>query len=320
MRGTQRRKNKVAIIGAGSVGATIAYNLSLKGSAIELVLVDIDVDKANAERLDILHGIPLGKTVHVTCGDYEACSDAEVAIITAGAKQRAGESRVDLLNRNASIARSMASSLKDAGFDGILLVVTNPVDVLTYIIQRESGLPATRVIGSGTILDTARLREYLAGYCSVSPLNIHGYVLGEHGQTSFPAWSLTTVGGLAVDAFARQIDKDPVADGLYRNARDYVRGAAGAIIAAKGSTYYAVAQAVSVMVEAVLRDEKRILPISTVVEKFRDFREVTFSYPAILGAEGLVHRIEVRLSEDEERDLEASIGYISENIRKAEDM
>lgn len=308
--------NKIAIIGAGSVGATIAYNLSIRGTANTIVLVDIDKTKAEAERMDIQQGNPLGRAVRVVAADYDACQDADVAVITAGAKQRPGESRVDLLARNASIARSMAASLRDSGFSGILFVVTNPVDVLTTIIREETGFEASRVIGSGTVLDTARLREFLAGYCDVSPINVHAYVLGEHGETSFPAWSLTRVGGLRADEFARFRGRDPEADDLFSVAAKSVRDSAGAIIAAKGSTFYAVAQAVAVMVEAVLRNENRILPVS-VVDTYEGVSDVSFSYPTVVGAAGAVQRLPVVLSDDEKSALRRSVEFIAQNTKDA---
>ncbi len=310
--------NKIAIIGAGSVGATIAYNLSIRGTANTIVLVDIDKTKAEAERMDIQQGNPLGRAVRVVAADYDACRDADVAVVTAGAKQRPGESRVDLLERNTSIARTMASSLRDSGFSGVLFVVTNPVDVLTTIIQEEVGFPPSRVIGSGTVLDTSRLREFLAGYCDVSPINVHAYVLGEHGETSFPAWSLTRVGGLPADEFARVRGRDPDADDLFAVAAKSVRDSAGAIIAAKGSTFYAVAQAVAVMVEAVLRNENRILPVS-VVDRYAGITGVSFSYPTVIGAEGAVQRLPVVLSADEQQALRSSVEFIAKNTAEARD-
>ena len=195
------KTSKVAIIGAGSVGATLAYNLSLKGAVTEIALIDSNREKAEAEILDISQGASLGRPVKMEATGYEACRDAGIVIVTAGARQRPGETRVDLLERNVAIMKSIAHSTFDAGFDGIFLLITNPVDVLTWVTFAESGFPASRVIGSGTTLDSGRLREYVARHCRVNPQNIHGYVLGEHGDTSFPAWSLLTVGGIHFDEF-----------------------------------------------------------------------------------------------------------------------
>ena len=195
------KASKVAIVGAGSVGATLAYNLALKGAVTEIALIDSNKEKAEAEVLDIKQGASLGRSVKIEATDYDACRDSSIAIITAGARQRPGESRVDLMERNVAIMKGIVHSVKDTGFQGILLVITNPVDVLTWVAFAESGFPASRVIGTGTTLDSARLREYVARHCRINPQNIHGYVLGEHGDTSFPAWSLLTIGGIHFDEF-----------------------------------------------------------------------------------------------------------------------
>lgn len=311
------KKNKIAIIGAGSVGATIAYNISNRGLANEMVLVDLNAEKAEAEVLDITQGMALGNTTNIYAAGYEACGDAEIAIITAGAKQRPDESRPELMDRNVSIMKSMVRSLMESGFRGVILVVTNPVDVLTYVAYRESGLPYRQVIGSGTVLDSARLRTFLARHCSVNPQNVHAYVIGEHGDTSFPAWSNITFGGIRAGDYC-EICRDGCDDGdLKERATEYVREAAGKIIQAKGSTFYAVAQAVATITQAVLRDERRILPVTGVAREFDGFRETAFSYPRIVGKDGVVKELVYNLTEEESTQLHHSIGFITENIEKA---
>ncbi|AFG38325.1 L-lactate dehydrogenase [Spirochaeta africana] len=316
-------KNKIAIIGAGSVGATIAYNLSNRGLANEMVLVDVNREKAEAEVLDITHGMPLGSTANIYAAGYEACGDAEIAIITAGAKQRPDESRVQLMDRNVGIMRSMVGDLMASGFGGVILVVTNPVDVLTFVAYRESGLPAHQVIGSGTVIDSARLRTFLSRSCSINPQNVHGYVIGEHGDTSFPAWSNVTFGGVGVQEFCQDCDAGCGDDELRRQATEYVRQAAQTIIKAKGSTYYAVAQAVAIITQAVLRDERRILPITAVMSGFEDFREVAFSYPHFVGKNGIATdagingRLRYELTAEEQEQLRTSIRYIIGNTEQA---
>lgn len=316
-------KNKIAIIGAGSVGATIAYNLSNRGLANELVLVDVNREKAEAEVLDIAHGMSLGSTLNLYAAGYEACGDAEIAVITAGAKQRPDESRVDLMDRNVKLMKDMVGDLMKSGFHGVLLIVTNPVDVLTYVAFRESGLPPHQVIGSGTVIDSSRLRTFLSRRCSVNPQNVHGYVIGEHGETSFPVWSNVTFGGVRVKEFCRDCLEGCNDEDLRQEATEYVRGAAHQIIRAKGSTYYAVAQAVAIITQAVLRDERRILPVTAVIKDFDGFREAAFSYPHFIGESGIVRdagmkgRLRYDLDDREQELLRASISYIIENTERA---
>jgi L-lactate dehydrogenase len=249
--------------------------------------------------------------------DYAACADATIAIITAGARQRPGESRVDLLGRNVAIVKSIVHSALEGGFRGIFLLITNPVDVLTWVTHAESGFPATRVIGTGTTLDSARLREYVARRCRVNPHNIHGYVLGEHGDTSFPAWSLLTIGGINIDEFCPSCGACSDLAEFKAHAGEEIRKAAYRIIEAKGSTCYAIAQAASLIVETIVRDERRILPVSTVRRDFRGVPRTAFSFPAIIGREGVVRVLQYRLSAEEEERLLASARFVGENIENA---
>jgi L-lactate dehydrogenase len=308
------KTSKVAIIGAGSVGATLAYNLSLKGAVTEIALIDSNREKAEAEILDISQGASLGRPLKMEATGYEACRDSGIVIITAGARQRPGESRVDLLERNASIVKSIVRSTLDAGFAGIFLLITNPVDVLTWVAYEESGFPASRVIGSGTTLDSARLREYVARHCRVNPQNIHGYVLGEHGDTSFPAWSLLTVGGIHFDEFCPVCGSCGALSDFKANAAEEIRRTAYKIIEAKGSTCYAIGQAASIIVESIVRDERRILPISTVRKDYKGIARTAFSFPNIVGHEGSARVLDYELPPDEEELLLASARFVGENI------
>jgi len=306
---------RVAIIGAGSVGATLAYQLSVQALVPEIWLIDAAPAKAEAEALDIAQGTPLGNTVRVQAGGYEGCREAGIAVITAGAKQRPGESRLDLLGRNAALMRSITASVQGAGFRGILLVISNPVDVLTWLVREQSGLPAARVIGSGTILDSARLREYMSRHCRVSPQNVHAYVLGEHGDTSVPAWSSLSIAGVRLADFCPTCGHECRMLQVKEEARRYVREAAGAIIRAKGSTYYAIAQAVSVLIRAIVHDERRVLPVSTVHEEYRGVRDTAFSLPTLVGAGGAEQVLEMSLSAEEDEELAASARFVAEAIR-----
>ena len=315
--GVEADIGKVAIIGAGSVGSTLAFNLSLRGASTEIALIDSNMQKAEAEIMDIKQGASLGRPVKIFASDYAACRDCGIAVITAGARQKPGESRVDLLGRNTGIVKSIVHSVCDAGFEGIFLLITNPVDVLTWVAFAESGFPASRVIGSGTTLDSARLREYVARHCRVNPQNIHGYVLGEHGDTSFPAWSLMTVGGIRLDEFCPACEACADLESFKATATEEIRQAASRIIEVKGSTCYAIAQAASVIVEAIVRDERRILPISTVRAKFKDIQKTAFSFPAIIGREGVAKVLDYPLPADEQEKLLASARFVAENIGKA---
>jgi L-lactate dehydrogenase len=312
---------KVAIIGAGSVGATLAYNLTIKGIVDELALIDVNTEKSEAEVLDILHGMPLGQPVDVYASDYGGCTDAAIAVVTAGAKQKPGETRIQLLGRNAGIVREIVRSIMASGFRGILLMISNPVDALTWVAHtvacKEGGLEPSRVLGSGTVLDSSRFREFLARRCGVNPMNIHGYVLGEHGDTSFPAWSLTTIGGASLSEYCPICEKACDASALRAEAQEYVRAAAYRIIQAKGATYYAIAQTASVIIQAVLRNEKRILPVSTVRMGWRGIGRTAFSSPTIVGAGGAERVLDLPLAAEDDGLLVASARFVGSVIDEA---
>jgi L-lactate dehydrogenase len=311
------KHGKIAIIGAGSVGATLAYNLSFKGAVTEIALIDANREKAEAEILDIKQGASLGRPVKIEAADYDACRDCAIAVVTAGARQKPGESRIDLMERNVGIVKSVAHSVLDSGFQGVFLLITNPVDVLTWVTFAETGFPASRVIGSGTTLDSARLREYVARQCRVNPQNIHGYVLGEHGDTSFPAWSLLTVGGIHFDKFCPACGACGDMEEFKARAATEIRQAADRIIQAKGSTCYAIAQAASIIVEAIVRDERRILPVATPREDFHGIRHTAFSFPTIVGAEGAARVLDYELPTEEQESLLASARFIAENVSRS---
>ncbi len=313
----ERTHGKVAIVGAGSVGSTIAFDLAVRGSVTEIALIDTNREKAEAEILDIKQGASLGRPVKIEAAGYEACGDSELVIITAGARQKPGDSRVDLLERNVAIVKGVVHSALDAGFSGIFLVITNPVDVLTWVTHAESGFAPSRIMGTGTTLDSARLREWVARRCRVNPHNIHGYVLGEHGDTSFPAWSLLTIGGISMDEFCASCGACTDLEEFKANAARDIRTAAYKIIEAKGSTCSAIAQAASLIVETIVRDERRILPVSSVRVDFRGVPRTAFSFPAIVGREGIVRVLQDRLSPQEEESLLASARFVAENLARA---
>ncbi len=309
-----RGATRVAIVGAGSVGATLAYQLCVQGLVPDIALIDTNHEKAEAEALDIAQGTPLGRTVRIRAAGYEACRDADIVVITAGAKQKTGETRLDLLGRNATLTRAIAASVVEAGFGGIFVVISNPVDVLTYLVWEQSRFPKERVIGSGTMLDSARLREYISRHCRVSSQNIHAYVLGEHGDTSVPAWSLLTIAGVRLSEYCPTCGKGCTLLEIREEAVKYVREAAYAIIRAKGATYYGIAQAVSLLIQAILRDERRILPVSTVHGDFHGILDTAFSLPTLVSRNGAEKVLAVTLSAAEETELEASAKFIGQAI------
>ena len=305
------RKNgtKIAIVGTGYVGATTAYTLMLSGLATHISLVDINLGKAEGEALDLQHGMPFCQPALIDFGGYEQCEGADMVIITAGANQKPGETRMDLTEKNLAIFRQMIPEIVRHSGDAVLLVVTNPVDVLTLETIRLAGLPAGRVIGSGTVLDTSRLRYLLSAHANVDPRSVHTYVLGEHGDSEFPAWSLTNIAGQRLDVYCKGcgLCKEGImTDELRSRFADEVRASAYRIIEKKGATYYAVALAVRRICEAVLRDEKSILTVSSLLTGQCGLNDVCLSLPCIVGAQGVERTLDVELSVDELSALHAS--------------
>lgn len=305
---------KVGIVGMGNVGATIAYTLLLSGVTSELVLIDLNRDRAEGEAMDLRHGIPLCPPTDVHIGGYEDLTDADVVILTAGVGQRDGETRIQLLRRNRDVFAAIVPSIVKYAPDAILLVVTNPVDILTKVAQELSGLPPERVIGSGTVLDTSRLRYLLSQTAGIDATNIHTYVLGEHGDTEFVAWSLTTVAGMAFHNFCHDCGLE--FDAAYRQAvEDEVRGAAYEIIRRKGATYYAVAVAVHRIVRAILRNEESVLTVSVGVKgRYGGLPDVCLALPCVVGGGGIDRVIEVALDQEEMKKLHHSANVLDEAL------
>jgi L-lactate dehydrogenase len=307
------KTHRVVIIGVGRVGATAAFALLHTGLVAELVLIDQDPARAEGEAMDLAHATPLLTPCRVWAGGYDDVRAADIAIVAAGrASASRDESRLDLVGDNVRVAEAIVAQLDAAGFTGILLVATNPVDVLTRVAQLRSRLPAARVIGSGTVLDTARLRHLLAEQCGVDPRSVHGYVLGEHGDSEIAAWSTTTVGGLPVAHFARQqgVTLDPEAI-LAR-----VRGAAPAIIERKGATNVAIAAALARLVSCILRNERSVLMVSTLLTGQYGEQDVCLSVPCVLGARGIARVIELDLTGEERAGLHASAEILRATLRR----
>jgi L-lactate dehydrogenase len=302
---------RIAIVGAGAVGSTLAYALMIRGQADEIVLIDLNRAKAEGEAMDLRHGLPFVRPVDVHVGDYADCAGADIVAITAGAASRPGETRLDLASRNVEIFRQIVPAIVRHNSEGILLVVTNPVDVLTHLTLILSGRPANKVIGSGTVLDSARFRYLLAEHCGVDPRNVHAHVIGEHGDSEVPVWSLANIAGTRLTEYCVVCRQD--CDGIPRREIFHqVRDAAYEVIKRKGATYYAVGLSVAYIVESILRDQRSVLPVSSLMQGQYDLEDVCLSLPAVVGREGIVQVLELPLDEEEVVGLRRSATVLQE--------
>jgi len=304
---------KIVIIGAGRVGATFAYTLILRGLVGEIGLVDLDRKRAEGEAMDLGHSVPLSHPVRVCTGSYSDCGDADIVMIAAGVSQRQGESRLDLLKRNAAVFEDVIPNVVKANPNTILLIATNPVDIMSYVAWTLSGLAPQRVIGSGTVLDTARFRYLLSRHLSLDPRNVHAYVLGEHGDSEVAVWSRTTVGGLPLAEYCRKTGTSLSAEHRSSIERG-TRNAAYEIIARKGATYYAVATALLRVSECILLDQRSVLPVSTLVPPEYGLGELYLSLPSIVGRRGVERTLEVPLDEAEDRAIHRSAELLGETL------
>ncbi len=296
---------KIGIVGSGFVGSTAAYAMVLQGVGSEFVLVDINHKLADAQAQDILHATPFARPARVIAGDYEALKGADIVVIAAGVAQKPGETRLQLLGRNAEVFADVVPKVVKNAPDAILLIATNPVDVMTQVATRLSGLPPERVIGSGTILDTARFRALLGEYLGVSPQSVHAYVLGEHGDSEVLIWSEAKVGGVSVFDFAERINR-PITEEVRKQIDDGVRLAAYRIIEGKGATYFGIGAGLARLARAILSDERAMLTVSILTEEIEGVKEVALSLPRIVGRQGVVTTLPVKLSENERLALRRS--------------
>ena len=308
-------RGKVVVIGAGAVGSTTAYTLLLGGLFQEIVLIDINKDKAEGDALDMAHGVSLVKPVTVFAGDYSDCKDADIVIITAGAPQKPGQTRLDLLKDNVEIYKKIIKSImKYAPSDVILMPVSNPVDILTYVTYKLSGLPKNQVLGSGTVLDTSRLKYMISRKTGVDARNCHTYIIGEHGDSEVAAWSVTNIGGMTMNEFCKYTGKCDLND-LDRMYNE-VKNSAYEIIRKKGATYYAIAVAVARICECIAGDENSILTVSGIFEGEYDIRDVALSVPTMVGGNGVERIYEVPFSKEEMKGLRDSAATLSELLRE----
>lgn len=289
---------RVAIVGAGNVGATCAYALLMSGRAAEIVLIDANQARAEGEAMDLNHAVPFGAPSRVWAGSYADCAGAAVTVITAGAAQKPGETRLDLVKKNTAIFKSIVPQVAQHNPNGIILVATNPVDVLSYVAWKLSGLPAARIIGSGTILDTARFRYLLSQYYGVDPRSVHAYIIGEHGDSEVPVWSLANIAGMRLTDFCclQDVKFDQAKmDEIFVQTRD----AAYDIIQRKGATYYAIGAGLMRIVEAILRDQSTVLSVSSLIDQYYGIDDVYLSLPAIVDRGGVEALLRLPLEEME---------------------
>ena len=306
---------KVGIVGCGFVGSTAAYTLVLKGLVNELVLIDINAKMAQAHAEDILHATPFARAVRVVAGDYSLLERADVVILCCGVGQRPGETRLQLLERNAAIFSGVVGQVLRYARDSILLVASNPVDIMTHVTLKLSGLPPEKVIGSGTILDTARFRAFLGEHLGVSPSSIHAYVLGEHGDSEVLAWSGVKVGGVPIADFAQQMGQDLTEEVIDRIG-DGVRRAAYRIIEGKGATYFGIGAGLAHIIQTIRDNGRRILTVSGLTRDVAELKGTCLSLPRLVGAGGTMAEFRPELSVGEDEDLRSSAVILREAVEE----
>ena len=310
-------RGKIVIVGSGFVGSTTAYTIMCGGLFSNIVIIDIDRDKAEGDAMDMSHGVSFVRPVTVKSGGYEECSDADIVIITAGANQKVGETRLDLLKKNTSILKNIVTEImKYAPDDVILLTVSNPVDILTYVTWKLSGLPKNQVIGSGTVLDTSRLKYMLSTHTHVDARNCHTFIIGEHGDSEVAAWSISNISGIPLDDYEHQTGLCSKAAREEMHAR--VKDAAYEIIEKKGATYYAIALAVARITECIAGEENSILTVSSILEGEYGINGTALSVPAKLSGSGIQHIPYVPFSDAEMKGLINSAETMKEYISQLE--
>ena len=306
---------KAAVIGCGFVGSATAFTLMQSRLFSELVLLDVNMEKADGEAKDIAHGIPFAGQMKIYAGTYDDAADAAIIIITAGANQKPGETRLDLVQKNTAIYQSIIPEIVKRDFGGILLIVSNPVDILTYVALKLSGLPEKRVLGSGTVLDTARLKYALGEHLGVDSRSVHSFIIGEHGDSEIAAWSSTNVSGIPLNEFCEMrghFNHDAAMDAIAEK----VKNSAYEIISKKQATYYGIAMSVKRICECIIRDEKSILPVSTVLQGTYGIEDVALSMPTIVGFDGVETHVPISLDQKEREKLEQSATTLKELIKE----
>lgn len=309
------QNSKVVIVGTGFVGMSYAYALLNQGTVEQLVLIDIDKEKAIGEAMDLNHGLAFApRKMSISAGEYSDCKDAGLVVITAGVNQKEGESRTHLLNRNAIIIKSVVKNIMSSGFNGLLLVASNPVDVLAYVAWKESGLEQSRVIGSGTSLDTARLRYEISKIINIDTRNVHAYILGEHGESEFVCWSSANVGAKSISNVINDMDEISFSDldEIYVKVRD----AAAEIIQRKNATYWGVGMALVRITSAIFNNENSIMPVSVLNSgEYNCETDIYIGLPAVLNRDGVHHIVKLALNADESVKLKNSAAILKNNLK-----
>jgi L-lactate dehydrogenase len=307
------RVNRVALIGTGFVGSSYAFALLNQGITEELVLIDLNKEKAEGDAMDLNHGLPFSPSrTKIWYGSYQDCGEADLIVITAGANQKPGETRLDLVEKNTKIFKGIVEEIMASGFDGIFLVATNPVDILTYAVWKFSGLPKERVIGSGTILDTARFRFLLGDYFDVDTRNVHAYIIGEHGDTELPVWSHADIAGTSISEWSKnktgfnQTDLDQI----FLNVRD----AAYHIIERKGATYYGIAMGLVRLTKAILQNENSVLTVSAYLDGEYGQKDIYIGVPSVVNRDGVRQVVELKLNEEEQEKFVNSVNVLKQTM------
>ena len=311
------KKGKIILVGTGFVGMSMAYSMLNRGGIQELILIDIDKDKTIGEEMDLSHGLPFApQKMTIKAGDYNDCKDAQIVVITAGVAQKPGQTRLELAEVNAKIVKQITQSIMASGFNGIIIVASNPVDLMTYVVSKVSGLPRNQVIGSGTVLDTARLRYLIGDYLKISSKNVHAYIMGEHGDSSFVPWEHCYVGCKKIIDVMK--DNHHPMDKLSK-IHEGVVNAAYEIIEKKKATYYGIGMALNRIVRAVLDDENSILTVSTYLENKYGQDDIYIGVPAIINKNGVRELVELELTKEEQEKLNNSCELIKDMRKKSID-
>ncbi len=312
-----RHPLRAVIIGSGRVGSTCAYSLQLSGLVSEIILIDPNQERAKGEAMDLNHGMLFSRPVRVLAGEFADCAEADVVVLAAGVPQQPGETRLDLLRRNVNVFAEIVPQVIQYTDDAILIVVTNPVDVLTYVTWKISNLPPSQVIGSGTILDTARFRYLISQHFCVEPRSIHAYIIGEHGDSQVALWSLANIAGIKLDDYG-YLNGGILDNTIKAEIAAQTRGAAYEIIKRKGATYYAIATGLVRIIEAIVRNENSMLTVSSIVQGTYSLSNVSLSLPRIVNRKGIAHTLELPLVAEERTALEKSSQIIQGAIESIE--
>ena len=308
------KKGKIVLVGTGFVGMSMAYSMLNRGGIEELVLIDIDKEKTIGEEMDLSHGLPFApQKMVIKAGDYDECKDAEIVVITAGvAQKQGGQTRLELAQVNTKIVKDITKNIMASGFNGVIIVASNPVDLMAYVVYKVSGLPKNKVIGSGTVLDTARLRYMVADYLKVSSKNVHAYIMGEHGDSSFVPWDHAYVGCKKVQDILKDAKKDLTdLDKIYVEVRD----AAYEIIEKKKATYYGIGLGLTKIVKTILNDTNEILTVSAYLNGEYGHKDIYIGVPAIINSNGARELLELELNENDQKRLDDSCEILSENMK-----